>query len=60
MKELKMLLWKTSQNSQENNYTGISVLIKLQSLVQQFYQKETQVFYCDFDKVFQNGFFKEL
>ena len=43
---IKKLFWKISQNSQENSFTGLSFLIKLQTCCK---------FSCEFCKIFQNS-----
>ena len=55
------LLLKIPQNSQENTCARVSFLMKLQSEVYSFIQKETlaQVFSCKFCEIFKNIFFKK-
>ena len=48
MCSFKKLLLKVSQNSEENNYVGVSFLIKLQAC--NFIQKETPTQACNFTK----------
>ena len=53
---------KISQNSQENTCIGVSFLINLHASGLQLYQKKetpTQVFSCEFSKIFKNTFFSE-
>ena len=49
---------KISQNSQENTYAGVSLLIKWQASACNFIKKETlsQVFFCGFCECFKNTF----
>ena len=57
----KKIFLKIFQNSLENNFVGVSVLIKLQAVGLQLCKKDYSagVFSCVFYKVFQNTFFIE-
>ena len=52
---------KISQNSQENNRTRVSFLIKLQASPYNFIKEETlvQLFSCEFYELFKNTFITE-
>ena len=53
---VKKLLLKISQNWQENTFTGVCFLIKLQAYEAHYKEALKQVFFCEFCEISKNTF----